>query len=108
MSSEAYAERCRGTSVYLLLDEEIGIPEQCIWNSEEKEAIQRGTDKIEKVIEITFKAGTITEKLRKNIRLRKVNHVMTIPAGMGKGIPLARHLFQVGSLQSPVQLQLWV
>ena len=65
MSSEAYAERCRGTSVYLLLDEEIGIPEQCIWNSEEKEAIQRGTDKIEKVIEITFEAGTIKEKSRR-------------------------------------------
>ena len=69
MSSEAYAERCLGTTVYLLLDESIGIPEQCIWNSEEKKALQREPNPIQKVIEITFEVGTIIEKSRREYAL---------------------------------------
>jgi len=69
MSSEAYAERCLGTTVHLLLDEDIGVPEQCIWNSEEKVALLREPNPIQKVIEITFKAGTFTEKSRREYAL---------------------------------------
>lgn len=69
MSSEAYAERCLGTTVHLLLDENIGIPEQCIWNSEEKVALLREPNPIQKVIEITFKAGTMIEKSRREYAL---------------------------------------
>ena len=69
MSSEAYAERCLGTTVHLLLDEDIGIPEQCIWNSEEKNALQREPNPIQKVIEITFWADTIAGKSRREYAL---------------------------------------
>jgi hypothetical protein len=67
MSSEAYAERCRGTTVHLLLDEDIGIPEKCIWNSEEKAALKRGS--VKKVIEITFEKKTMKEKSRREYLL---------------------------------------
>lgn len=84
MSSEAYAERCLGTTVYLLLDEDIGIPEQCIWNSEEKKALQREPNPIQKVIEITFEAGTITEKSRREYALAEDEPCAANPSPNGK------------------------